>query len=141
MAARDHFLLGADLRKDPVVITRAYNDARGVTAEFNRNALCVLNATVGSDFDPGAFAHRAVYEPAMHRIEMYLIPDREQRVVVPGLGQIVIAAGEPILTEVSYKYDRDTIERMLTDAGMTLVDWLVDPAQLFALVLARPRST
>jgi len=138
MTARDHFLLGADLRKDAEIVARAYNDARGVTADFNRNALRVLNATLGSDFDVTAFAHRAVYDTAKHRIEMYLIPEHDQHVHVPGVGEIVIAGGEPMLTEVSYKYDRATIETMLAGGGMTLVDWLVDPAQLFALALARP---
>lgn len=138
MGRRDHFLLGADLRKDPTVITRAYNDARGVTAEFNRNALRALNATIGSDFDVDAFAHRAVYDTTKHRIEMYLVAVNEQHVHLPGVGDVVIAPGEPILTEVSHKYDRTTIEAMLGTARMALVDWLEDPARLFALALARP---
>lgn len=137
MTARDHFLLGADLRKDTAILERAYNDARGVTAAFNRNALRVLNATLQSDFDPDAFAHRAVYNRSMHRIEMYLAPATDQRVHVPGVGTVELPAGEPILTEVSYKYDRDAIDSLLTGSGMSLVEWLTDPDERFALALAR----
>lgn len=138
MQSRDHFLLGADLRKDPGVIERAYNDPRGITAAFNRNALRVLNATLGSTFDADAFAHRAVYDRTTHRIEMYLTPVADQHVHIPGVGEVAFAAGEPILTEVSYKYDRETIDALLSASGMTLVEWLTDSAELFALALARP---
>lgn len=138
MEPRDHFLLGADLRKDPATIERAYNDARGVTAEFNRNALRVLNATIGSDFDADAFEHRAVYNTNAHRIEMYLVPRTTQHVHVPDVGDIGIPGGEAILTEVSYKYDRETVNALLTDSGMTLDEWITDSGERFALALARP---
>lgn len=138
MQPRDHFLLGADLRKERQVIERAYNDARGITAAFNRNALRVLNTALGSTFDPDAFAHRAVYNDAVHRIEMYLVPAADQRVHVPEVGDIELLASEPILTEVSYKYDREAIELLLSQSGMALVEWLTDPAALFALALAHP---
>lgn len=138
MQPQDHFLLGADLRKDPAVIERAYNDAGGVTAEFNRNALRVLNATIGSTFDAGAFVHRAVYNSIAHRIEMYLVSVTDQRVRVPGVGDIEFLASESILTEVSYKYDRATIETLLSESGMVLVEWITDAAHRFALALARP---
>lgn len=138
MQPADHFLLGADLRKDRATIERAYNDARGITAAFNRNALRVLNATLGSTFDPDAFAHRAIYDADAHRVEMYLVPTSDQRVHVPGVGVIELPAAEPIRTEVSYKYDRATIDALLHDSGLALDAWLTDPAQRFALVLARP---
>lgn len=138
MELRDHFLLGADLRKDPATIERAYNDRRGVTADFNRNALRVLNAIIGSDFDPDAFEHRAVYDTNAHRIEMYLVPRTDQDVHVPGVGDIEIPAGEAILTEVSHKYDRATVNALLADSGMALDEWITDPQQRFALALARP---
>lgn len=138
MTAADHFLLGADLRKDIATLERAYNDARGVTAAFNRNALRVLNHTLLSDFDPEAFAHRAVYDRTAHRIEMYLAPMTDQRVHVPGVGTVELSAGEPILTEVSYKYDRATIESILGESGLSLVEWLTDADERFALALARP---
>lgn len=138
MQPGDHFLLGADLRKDTATIERAYNDARGVTAQFNRNALRVLNATLGSTFDPDAFAHRAVYNADQHRIEMYLVPISTQRVHIPAVGDLDLPAEEPILTEVSYKYDRATIDTLLRDSGLRLDEWLSDSAQRFALVLAHP---
>lgn len=138
MEPRDHFLLGADLRKDPATIERAYNDERGVTAEFNRNALRVLNAVTGSNFDAGAFEHRAVYDTNAHRIEMYLVPGSDQHVRVPSVGDIDIPAGEAILTEVSYKYDRATVNALLADSGMALDEWLTDARERFALALAHP---
>lgn len=138
MDARDHFLLGADLRKDPAVLERAYNDARGVTAQFNRNVLRVLDTVLGADFDPEAFEHRAVYDTTEHRIEMYLVAREPQRVTIPEVGVIDIAAGEPILTEVSYKYDRSTVEQLLDAANLALVEWYTDPDARFALALARP---
>jgi L-histidine N-alpha-methyltransferase len=138
MEARDHFLLGADLRKDAATIERAYNDEGGVTAEFNRNALRVLNATIGSNFDPDAFEHRAVYDTHAHRIEMYLVPRTDQHVRIPDVGDIEIPAGEAILTEVSYKYDRATVIALLADSGMALDEWISDSGARFALALARP---
>lgn len=138
MEARDHFLLGADQRKDAATIERAYNDERGVTAEFNRNALRVLNATIGSNFDPDAFEHRAVYDTHAHRIEMYLVPRTDQHVHVPDVGDIEIPAGEAILTEVSHKYDRATVTALLANSGMALDEWITDSGEQFALALARP---
>ena len=93
MAAGDRFLMGVDLRKDVGRIEAAYNDARGVTAEFNRNMLLVLNYELGADFDPLAFDHRAFYETEAHRIEMHLVARETQLVTVPGIGVVRFAAG------------------------------------------------
>ncbi|HEV2641203.1 MAG TPA: L-histidine N(alpha)-methyltransferase, partial [Candidatus Elarobacter sp.] len=108
----------------------------GVTAEFNRNILRVVNAVLGADFDPDRFAHRAVYDRTHHRIEMWLQAREAMTVRIPGIPDVVLAAGDSILTEVSYKYDRATIEAMLRESGMTLRRWIAD--ELFALVLAEP---
>jgi L-histidine N-alpha-methyltransferase len=138
MQADDRFLIGFDLRKDVQVIEDAYNDRQGVTAEFNRNALRVLNAELGADFDLDAFAHHAFYRIAAHRIEMHLMARHPQRVTIPGAGVFDFAEGETIRTEISCKYDRETIEAMLGDAGLALAEWRTDAERRFALVLAAP---
>src|SRR6201999_4524468 len=97
------FLIGVDLRKDPAVLLAAYDDAAGVTAAFNRNILVRLNREAGADFDPHAFAHRAVWNDAESRIEMHLVSLREQAVRVDG-HVVHFARGETIHTENSYKY-------------------------------------
>jgi L-histidine N-alpha-methyltransferase len=140
MRRGDRFLLGADLRKDPAVVEAAYNDSRGVTAEFNRNMLHVLNAEFGADFDVDAFRHHAVYDTERHCIEMRLVSDRDQRVRVPGAGDFDLRGGEWIRTEISCKHDRGSIEAMLGDAGMEVAEWATDPAGRYALVLAAPSA-
>jgi len=136
MAAGDVFLMGVDLRKDPAVIEAAYNDAAGVTAEFNRNMLRVLNALAGADFDPDAFDHRAFYHRGLHRIEMHLDARTPQVVTLPGVGEVRIAAGESIRTEISCKHDRASVEAMLAAAGMRLAEWETDDDGLYAILLA-----
>jgi L-histidine N-alpha-methyltransferase len=132
----DAFLMGVDLRKDPATIEAAYNDAAGVTAEFNRNMLRVLNAAAGADFDVNAFEHRAFYHRELHRIEMHLVPSERQTVTIPGIGTIEIDAGESIRTEISCKHDRASVEAMLAGAGMTLTRWATDDAGLYAILTA-----
>ena len=136
----DHFLLGADLRKDVAVLEAAYDDAAGVTAAFNRNILLVVNDALGTDFVPHGFRHRALYDPRHHRIEMHLVAEGPQEVHLPGAGVVRIADGESIRTEVSYKYDRAEVERLLGEAGLVLREWATDEREPFALALAgRPR--
>ena len=133
MRAGDRFLLGADLRKDPKVIERAYNDAQGVTAEFNLNVLRVLNRELGADFDLSAFEHRAFYDRALHRIEMHLVSTDDQMAHIPGVGDVSFAGGESIRTEISCKYDRDVLEEYGEAAGLRIERWLTDDAGRFAL--------
>ena len=136
MRPGDRFLLGADLRKNPSVIEAAYNDAQGVTAEFNLNVLRVLNRDLGADFDLDAFEHRAFYDRVLHRIEMHLVSTDDQTVRVPGVGDVRFAGGESIRTEISCKYDRGSITEMLSAAGMQMDRWITDSAQSYALVVA-----
>ena len=133
----DFFLLGVDLRKDVAVLEAAYNDAEGVTAEFNRNMLRVLNRTLGTDFDLDAFRHRAVYNRDAHRIEMYLVSTREQDVTIPGVGVVRFQQGEPLRTEISCKYDRESIASLFSEAGLRLTEWKTDANEWFALALAQ----
>jgi L-histidine N-alpha-methyltransferase len=138
MSPSDRFLMGVDLRKDVARIEAAYNDSAGVTAEFNRNMLYVLNHELGADFDPLFFEHRAFYEPVAHRIEMHLVSTRAQRVTIPGLGEVSFAKGESIRTEISAKYDRASVSELFDAAGFRIEAWPTDPNTPFGLVIGAP---
>lgn len=134
----DALLLGTDLIKDPARLEAAYNDAAGVTAEFNRNILRVVNRVAGGDFDPEAFRHRAFYDRELHRIEMRLVAERSQRVRLEELDlELSLGPGEELLTEVSVKYDRTGARELLASGGFELSGWYTDPDGLFGLSLAR----
>ena len=138
MEPSDRFLMGVDLRKDVVRIEAAYNDSRGVTAEFNRNMLLVLNYELGADFDPQAFEHRAFYDRVAHRIEMHLVSSRDQQVTIPGLDPVVFARGESIRTEISCKYDRKSVAELFAAAELRIEAWPTDPTTPFGLVVGAP---
>ena len=135
----DTFLLGTDLVKDPARLVAAYDDDAGVTADFNRNVLRVVNRSLGADFDPGAFAHVARWNAADEWIEMWLRTDRPQSVRVAALDlDVEFGAGEAMRTEISAKFRRERVEAELATAGLALDGWWTDPAGDFALSLARP---
>jgi len=137
----DTFLLGLDLDKDVRVLEAAYNDAQGVTAQFNLNVLNVLNRRFGAHFNPACFHHQAVYEPGHRRIEMYLISRHEQTVDLGMLGgRLRLAAGARILTEYSHKYTREGVLAMLSAAGFRLKTWFASDDGYMALVLAEPTA-
>lgn len=136
MSAEDYFLLGVDLRKNVATIERAYDDSQGVTAQFNLNMLDVINAGIGSDFDTSRFSHNAIYNPLDNRIEMRLVSIGDQSVAIPGFGNLALKNGESILTELSYKYDRDLATSVLEQGGLTLREWFTDDDGVFALALA-----
>jgi len=140
MRPGDCLLLGTDLRKDPRVLDAAYNDSAGVTAEFNRNMLRVLNAELGADFSPERFAHRAFYNEVDHRIEMHLDAMGPQTIHIPGLPSISFASGEGIRTELSYKYDRAAVEGLADGASLSVSHWFVDAQSRFALSILEPKS-
>jgi L-histidine N-alpha-methyltransferase len=140
LKAQDRFLIGFDLKKEPKALHQAYNDAAGVTAEFNLNILNVLNRLLDCDFELASFQHRAVYNETLGRIEMYLVSTRPQTARIDGCGRIEIAAGEAIRTEISCKYDRTEIAEMLGGAGLELARFDTDAERRFALVTARPRD-
>jgi L-histidine Nalpha-methyltransferase len=135
MDVADRYLMGVDLRKDIPLIEAAYNDSRGVTAEFNRNMLRVLNHELGASFDPELFTHRAFYEPVTHRIEMHLVATTEHEVRVPGVGLVSFRKGESIRTEISCKHDRRSVGDLFAAAGLRIETWRPDPQALFALVV------
>jgi L-histidine N-alpha-methyltransferase len=140
MGPSDRFLLGADLRKDPEVIRRAYNDSKGVTAAFNLNILQRLNRELGANFPLGSYEHRAFYSSEHHRIEMHLVARNGHTVVIPEIGEIRFREGETIRTELSYKYDRATLEDILDAAGLAMERWIPAGDGSFALALALARA-
>jgi L-histidine N-alpha-methyltransferase len=133
-------LLGTDLVKSPDVLVPAYDDAAGVTAEFNKNVLHVINRELKADFDPDAFAHVAVWDAEAEWIEMRLRSLSAQRVRVELLGlDVMFEAGEEMRTEVSAKFRRDGVTAELAAAGFELVDWWTDAAGQFGLSLSTAR--
>lgn len=133
----DGLLLGTDLVKDTARLVRAYDDAAGVTAAFNRNVLAVVNRELDADFDLAAFAHVARWNSAERRMEMWLRARRAQRVVIAALDLTVdFAAGEEMLTEVSCKFRPEQVADELAAAGLQRRRWWTDAAGDFGLSLA-----
>jgi L-histidine N-alpha-methyltransferase len=140
MTEGDALLLGADLVKDVDRLVAAYDDAQGVTAEFNRNVLHVINRELDADFAPDAYKHIARWDPANEWIEMRLRARGPQTVSIGQLDlRVDFAAGEEMRTEISAKFRRAGLERELDAAGLALEEWWTDPARDFSLLLARPR--
>jgi len=140
MGEGDHLLLGVDLIKDPAILEAAYNDSRGVTVEFNRNALRVLNAKLDADWVPDAFDHRAFFDRSNRWIEMRLVSRQDQSVLARRLkAQYAFPKGSELRTEFSVKYDRPRAEELLDDSGFALEHWYTDEDALFAVLLARRR--
>lgn len=130
-------LIGVDLRKDRETLERAYNDAEGVTAEFNLNVLARLNRELGAGFETDAFVHRAIWNDADSRIEMHLVSERDQHMRI-GEQRIDIAAGEYIHTESSYKYSLEGFAALAQTAGLEVVKVWTDSEQMFSLQLLEP---
>lgn len=141
MRPDDTFLLGTDLVKDAGRLQRAYDDAAGVTAAFNRNVLSVVNRELSADFEESWFDHVALWNAEHEWIEMHLLSLRDQVVTVGDLGlRVPFARGELMRTEISAKFRVAGIEQELTVAGFDLVQLWTDPDGDFGLSLARPRT-
>jgi L-histidine N-alpha-methyltransferase len=140
-AELDHgewLLLGTDLVKSPHVLVPAYDDAAGVTAEFNRNVLRVINRELGADFDPEAFQHVALWDAGRKWIEMRLRAATASRVRIPALGLTVdFAAGEELRTEISAKFHPDGVRRELAAAGFAVARRWTDGYGRFLVTLAK----
>lgn len=130
-------LIGIDLRKDPRVLERAYDDAAGVTAEFNINALRHLNRELGANFDLGAFDHRAVWVEDDSRIEMHLVSKRDQVVQIGG-EKVRFERGEHLRTEYCHKYTMDSFSELAATAGLAVKRVWTDPNQMFSVQLLEP---
>jgi L-histidine Nalpha-methyltransferase len=136
----DHLLLGTDLVKDPALLEPAYDDAAGVTAEFNRNVLRVINRELDADFDVDAFEHVAFFDREREWIEMRLRAQRRMEVHVRKLGlEVAFAPREELRTEISAKFTRERLQGDLAAAGLELREVLTDPDDLFALSLSARR--
>lgn len=137
----DRLLLGTDVVKDPRIIEAAYNDAAGITAEFNRNLLHVLNRELHGDFQPESFKHIAFYDRRNEWVEMRLRATRAMSVYIADLDlRVEFAAGEELRTEISAKFTRAHVKADLDAAGLALDRWFTDDHELFAVTLARPRQ-
>ena len=136
--AGDSLLVGTDLVKDPARLVAAYDDAQGVTAEFNRNVLLVLNRELGASFDPEAFLHVARWDAVSNQIEMRLRSTTDQDVAVEALGMALsFAEGEELRTEISAKFTPAQVEEELFAAGFVVEAQWEDP-EGFLLTLAAP---
>jgi L-histidine N-alpha-methyltransferase len=139
MGEDDALLIGADLVKTPQRLVRAYDDALGVTAEFNRNVLHVINRELGADFVVSRFEHVAIWDGAEERIEMRLRSTQAQTVRVGALDLVVeFAAGEEMRTEISAKFRRERFEASAAAAGLRVDQWWTDKDRDFVLSLVRP---
>ncbi len=138
LEGQDRFLLGVDLIKSPARLRAAYNDARGVTAAFNKNVLVVLARELGGDLDPEAFAHRAFYDPTRARIEMRLVALQRVEARLAKLDlELAFDPGEELHTEISCKFQRESVAEAFRGAGLVLERWITDEPGDFALALGR----
>lgn len=128
----DGMLIGVDLRKSPDVLNAAYNDSRGVTAEFNLNILRRMNRELGAGFDVESFEHVAFYNEERGRIEMHLRALTAQQIEIAG-ERFSIAAGELIHTENSYKYDERSFAELIAGSGFALEATWTDSGSNFAV--------
>jgi uncharacterized SAM-dependent methyltransferase len=127
-------VLAADLKKDPAILERAYDDAEGYNAEFNLNLLRRINRDLGANFNLGQFAHSAHYDDALSRVETRIVSLRDQRVTVSG-EEIPFKKGEYIHTGSSYKFDLHAISRLAERAGFRCVDNWTDKRSYFGVFL------
>ncbi len=138
LGSGDQLLLGTDLVKEVDRLEAAYDDAAGVTAEFNKNVLEVLNRDLGADFDLDAFEHVARYDAEAERMDIRLRSLADQEVAITGLDlEITFAAGEEMRTEISTKFTRERLESVYAGAGLEMSGWFTDAAGDYALSLAR----
>jgi L-histidine N-alpha-methyltransferase len=138
LQAGEWLLLGTDLAKDKDTLVRAYDDAEGVTAEFNRNVLHVLNRELGADFDTSAFEHVARWNGEEEWIEMRLRATRAMRVHLPGVNlEVDFAENEEMRTEVSSKFRPARVSTELAEAGFTMTKWWTDRRNRFGVSLSQ----
>ena len=135
----DRLLVGIDLRKERKVLEAAYDDARGITARFNRNILARINRELGGQFDLETFRHRAVYDEEEGRVEMFLVSTRSQKVAIEDLGmEVAFAEGETIHSENSYKYSPAEIDELVASSGLAIEGQWFDGDRRFSLNLLKP---
>ena len=141
LGPEDTFLLGTDLVKDRETLEAAYDDSQGVTAEFNKNVLAVINRELGADFDLDLFEHRAYWDPENLWVDIRVRSVARQVVNVAALNlTVTFDAGEEMRTEISTKFAREGLAGIYAEAGLEMASWWTDPEGLYALSLARPAA-
>lgn len=144
LSEEDLFFIGLDLKKDPEIIRKAYNDPHGYTRNFNLNLLHRFNRELGADFDPDAFIHAPRYDPASGTASSFLVSLRDQKVYFRDIEEtILFQEGESIHTEISQKYDLDTIKKMAEASGFKVARNFFDSKNYFVSSLwkvAKPAS-
>jgi len=134
LCSDDRFLLGLDMIKPMEVLNAAYNDSQGVTEQFNKNVLCVVNRELGADFNTDDFEHLAFYNQDQERVEMHLRAICPLQVEIADLDlTVTFEAGETILTEISRKFSRDSAARMVQESGLSIARWHADPNDWFSI--------
>lgn len=142
LSSGDALLLGTDLVKEEHTLLRAYDDAAGVTAAFNKNVLARINRELGGHFDLDSFRHVALWNAPESRIEMHLESEDGQIVAIDDLDlRVHFAAGERIHTENSYKFSTAMVESVLNNSGFVLERTWMDEKRWYALHLARVSGT
>jgi L-histidine Nalpha-methyltransferase len=142
LGPEDRLLIGTDLVKDRSRLEAAYNDSAGVTAEFNRNVLHVINANLDGALDPERFDHVAFYHESAQRMEMRLRARETHTARIGKLDMNVdFERGEDIHTEISCKFTRAGLGREYSAAGLDLLSWHTDEERLFALSLTGPNGS
>ena len=138
LGSEDHFLLGTDLVKDRERLEGAYNDSAGITAEFNKNVLSVLNRELGANFDRDGFEHVAFWDEENLWVDIRLRSLTRQVIDISSLDmRVAFGRGEEMRTEISTKFAREGLTGIYAEAGLEMVEWWTDPQGLFALSLAR----
>lgn len=135
-----YLLIGVDLKKDKAILEAAYDDEKGITAQFNLNLLEHINRGLDADFDLSAWQHRALYNETEGRIEMHLVSQKTQNINING-SEFSFAEGEGIHTENSYKYTTDEFKQLATRAGFDSTNLWIDENELFSVHLFRLKTT
>lgn len=132
MDPEDMLFMGFDQKKDPQTILDAYNDATGVTAEFNKNGLVRINSELDGDFDPDSFRHWETYDPESGTAKSFLVSTREQQVKIGALGlKVNFEKWETIHTEISQKYDDAVVHWLAKEAGLKVTEDFTDPKNYY----------
>ncbi len=142
MSPRDLLLVGFDLKKDPDIIYKAYNDSQGVTKQFNFNLLSRINNELGGTFDLKQFIHYPSYDPSTGEMKSFLISTKNQTVYIDALQKsFTFGDWESIFTEVSMKYSEEELQQMATDAGFELLQFLTDKNTWYTDLLLSPSES
>jgi L-histidine N-alpha-methyltransferase len=138
MKMDDRFLFGLDMIKSRDILESAYNDSQGITAEFNRNILSVINRELNANFDPSLFKHVAFFNEERDRVEMHLQARKDMAVEINDLDlPVTLKKGEMIRTEICRKFSRESAEKMLSASGLEVSEWFTDAKEWFSLVEAK----